>query len=67
MTDHREKVRYYRDRSEECSRMADLSPPAIAAHYRRMAECYLELAEIEERLANGGRRSSEPGASEPHP
>ena len=67
MPDHREKVRYYRNRSEECRRMAELSTGQIAEQYRQIAECYLQLAEAEERFANGGRRPSEPGAAEPHP
>ena len=37
MPDHQEKVRYYRNRSEECRRMAELSTGQIAEHYRRIA------------------------------
>lgn len=65
MTDHWGKALHYRDRSEECRRLAELSTPQIATHYRRMAEHYLQLAEIEERLANPKGRPAEPGAVEP--
>ena len=65
MTDHWTKVRYYRDRAEECRRMAELSPADIADHYRRMAGHYLKLAETEEKLADHKRRSAESGPVEP--
>jgi hypothetical protein len=65
MTDHLGKALHYRDRSEECRRLAELSTAQIADHYRRMAAHYLELAEIEERLANHKGRPAEPGAVEP--
>jgi hypothetical protein len=65
MKDHWGKALLYRDRSEECHRLAGLSEPQIAHDYRRMAQHYLDLAEIEERLANHKRSSVEPGGVEP--
>jgi hypothetical protein len=65
MPDHLGKALHYRDRSEECRRLAELSTPQIAARYRRMAEHYLRLAEIEERLANPKGWPAETGAVEP--
>lgn len=67
MPDHRDKVRYYRNRSEECRRIAELSTGQVAEHYRHIAECYVQLAEAEERFVNGARPFSKPGAAEPHP
>jgi hypothetical protein len=65
MTSNWERARRYRDRAEECLRLAELATvPEISKNYRRIFEHYLELAEAEEMVETKGdiRRSGDPTA-----
>ena len=59
MSSHRRgRAQRYRDRAEECFRLADLVEVSeIAKQYRRIAEHYLELAETEEKIERRGWQS----------
>jgi hypothetical protein len=41
----------YRERAEECRRLASIPAPSETGHYARIAEHYATLAEAEEKLA----------------
>jgi hypothetical protein len=59
------RARRYRDRAEECLRLAELATvQEIANHYRRISEHYLELAEADETVGTKGdvRTSGDPTA-----
>lgn len=61
----RGKGQCYRNRAEECLRLAELVPvPEIAQHYRRISEHYLEMAEAEEAISTKGsaERTNDPTA-----
>jgi hypothetical protein len=59
------KAQRYRNRAEECLRLAELLlVPEIAQHYRRISEHYLDMAEAEEAIATKGSidRANDPTA-----
>ncbi len=52
MSDSINKVQRYRERAEECRRLAEIMKSGeTSRHYAELAECYAALAEAEERFA----------------
>jgi hypothetical protein len=52
------RVERYRDRAEECRRLANLTRASeISDHYAQVAQDYLALAEAEERFAKASPSS----------
>jgi len=52
MPDSIRRAKLFRDRAEECHRLAEIMTASPAGrHYKEIAEHYLALAEAEERLA----------------